>query len=356
MRKLAVQILVVGLLAGCGGGDQAGELEFRVPVAVEEVTLGAVEDRIVTTGTLRAAEGVTLTVETGGVLSIARGAAGRRLGEGDQVRAGQRIAEITGEDVRVAARTDASRARHETALQDYEATKSLYDQGLISESELHRAESALAEARLELDRSLLSEARSRLVTPIDGLILRLARDGQGLPMADGQLVAPGFVVAQIAPIERLVADVDVVGTDVARVQPGMLARVRQHAWEDQRFQGEVIRLAPALDPTTRAMKAEVEVENLDGLLRPGMYVEVTLVAQERTQVPVVPRRAVTERGGKRVVFVLKGQRVERREVTLGLGDDDTVEIREGVKEGERVVVRGLETLTDQTRVRVTSTQ
>ncbi len=63
----------------------------------------------------------------------------------------------------------------------------------------------------------------------------------------------------------------------------------------------------------------------------------------------MPRRAVTERGGKRVVFVLQGQRVERREVTLGLGDDDTVEIREGVEAGERVVVRGLETLTDQTR-------
>ena len=68
---------------------------------------------------------------------------------------------------------------------------------------------------------------------------------------------------------------------------------------------------------------------------------------------MVRREAVATRGGKWVVFVLEGQRVARREVTLGLGDDEIVEIEDGVKAGERVVVKGLETLTDQTRVRVT---
>ncbi len=67
---------------------------------------------------------------------------------------------------------------------------------------------------------------------------------------------------------------------------------------------------------------------------------------------MVPREAVTERGGSRVVFVLNGQRVSRREVVLGLGDDDVVEIRQGLEPQESVVVRGLETLTDGTRVRV----
>ena len=57
--------------------------------------------------------------------------------------------------------------------------------------------------------------------------------------------------------------------------------------------------------------------------------------------------------GKWVVFLLKGQRVAMKEVVLGLGDDNIVEIREGLSEGERVVTRGLETLADQTRVRVT---
>jgi hypothetical protein len=62
---------------------------------------------------------------------------------------------------------------------------------------------------------------------------------------------------------------------------------------------------------------------------------------------------VTERGGVKVVFVLNGTRVARREVVLGLGDDELVEVRKGVEVGDRVVVRGMETLIDGTRVRVT---
>ena len=134
--------------------------------------------------------------------------------------------------------------------------------------------------------------------------------------------------------------------------PGLIARVRHHAWDESSFDGRVLRLAPSLDPTTRALRADVEIDNAGGRLRPGMFVEVTMIAERREEVPVVPRTAVTERGGAKAVFVLKGQKVSQREVVLGLGDDDIVEIREGLDPGERIVVKGLETLTDGARVRV----
>ncbi|GIT38961.1 MAG: hypothetical protein Ct9H300mP8_01570 [Gammaproteobacteria bacterium] len=63
--------------------------------------------------------------------------------------------------------------------------------------------------------------------------------------------------------------------------------------------------------------------------------------------------AVTERAGRDVVFVIDGQRARRQEVSLGLGNDDWIEVVDGVSPGERVVIRGLETLTDEARVRVT---
>jgi membrane fusion protein (multidrug efflux system) len=352
--KIAARMIaLILLIAGCGPGASDDEVEFRVPVAVQEVALGTVEDTIVTTGTLRAAELVTLTVESVGVLEIGRSSSGRQLAEGDQVKSGDVIARITGEDVRLAARTAATRQRFEAAERDLEATVQLHRQGLITETQLETAETAYEEARLEFDRSRHTEKRNNLVTPIDGVILRLARDAQGQPIASGQLVAPGQAIAQVAPTLVLVADVDVVGPDVARIHVGQTARVRHLAWPDHSFGGSVIRLAPTIDPVTRALRSEVEVANTDGLLRPGMFVEVAVVGELRENVPVVPREAITDRGGKRVVFVLTGQRVARRDVALGLGDDERVEIRDGVSEGERVVVRGLETLTDQTRVRVT---
>ena len=211
--------------------------------------------------------------------------------------------------------------------------------------------------KMDYEQSLNAEKRSQLTTPIDGVILRLARDreNQNQPFASGQFVKPGFEVARIAPTDLLVADVDLVGQDIARVSIGLSVRVRHYAWEGHDFPGKVIRLAPMIDPVTRTLRAEVEVKNPDGQLRPGMFVEVEILKEQRKDVPVVPREAVTDRGGKWVVFVLKGQRVAMKEVTLGLGDDDIVEIREGISVGERVVTRGLETLTDQTRVRVTGT-
>ena len=117
----------------------------------------------------------------------------------------------------------------------------------------------------------------------------------------------------------------------------------------------MLRLSPTLDPNRRTFRAEVAVDNETGLLRPGMFVEVAVLVEQRRDVNVVPRQAVASRGGRNVVFLLDGQRVSRREVRLGLGDDAKVEIASGLAAGDRVVVRGLETLTDGARVRVVGT-
>ncbi len=352
--RIAMLAVVMGLslLAGCTPTVDQQEIEFEVPVFAREVETGSVEDRIVCTGSLRSPETAALRAETAGELTIARDSRGNRLVEGSRVQAGQKIAEITGEDVRLAARTEATRERYETSKRDYDSTKKLFDDGLVSEAELASAEANLAEAKVELERSRLTEKRSNLITPISGVILSLARDEQGRPLPEGQLITQGSVVAEIAQTSRLIADVDVVGPDVSRIRSGLSARVRHHAWDDRRFDGRVLRLAPSLDPTTRTLRAEIDVKNGERLLRPGMFVEVTMVTEQREDVTVVPREAVADRGGKKVVFVVKGQRVEQRDVGLGLGDDDIVEIRSGLEPGERIVVRGLETLTDESRVTV----
>ena len=293
-----------------------------------------------------------MAADTAGALMIARDAAGRRLTEGARVKAGQTIAEITGEEVRIAARTEATTQRYEAALRDWESKKRLYEDGLLSEQEFRQVTTTLADARLELQQSQLTENRSKLVTPISGVILHLGRDEQGQPLADGQLVVQGYEVAQVAPTGSLIAEVDLVGPDVARVREGLRCRIRHHAWEEESFEGQVLRLAPTLDPVTRTLRAEVSVSNRESRLRPGMFVEVTMIAERREDVPVIPREALAERGGRKVVFVLRGQKVNRREVVAGLGDDEIIEIRSGVEAGERIVVRGLETLTDGTRVQV----
>lgn len=351
-RRITLAALVPLVLCGCDTREEQAPIEFRVPVSVREVKTGAVEDRIGAAGTLRAVKTITLRAGTSGILRIADAPSGRKFTEGDEVQAGQVIAEIIGEEVRLAARADASRQRYEIAKGDVESKQKLLAAGLIAELELRRARTELAEAKLEWERSQYTEERSRLVTPMSGVILRLGRDEKSQLLAEGQLVPQNYEVAQLALTDRLVAEVHLVGPDVPRVRVGQRARIRYQAWEGEDFTGRVTRLAPALDPGTRTLRAEIEIDNLRNRLRPGMFVEATIVADRRENVPVVPRDAVTERGGQKVVFVLDGQRVNRREVVLGFGDEDVVEVREGLAVGDRIVVKGLETLTDGTRVRV----
>ncbi|NLD35856.1 MAG: efflux RND transporter periplasmic adaptor subunit [Desulfatiglans sp.] len=355
---LIICIAFSGFLSGCSRDEgRDDKIEFLVPVTVSTVGKMDVEEKITATGTLRTTKVARLEVETGGILEFLTNKEGRRYREGDSVKAGDVIARITGDDVRLAARKEATLQRFETAKDEYESTKKLYDDGFKSRAELLKMQSGLEDARIDYEKSLNAEKRSQLTTPIDGIILRLARDrdNQSQPIAVGQYVNPGFEVARIAPTDILVADVDLVAQDVARVTEGLPARVKNYAWKNEEFNGRVVRLDPVIDPVTRALKAEIEVENHDAKLRPGMFVEVTIIREQKKDVPAVPREAVVNRGGKWVVFVLSGQRVVRKDVLLGLGDDNIVEIREGLSGGERVVTRGLETLEDQTRVRVTGT-
>ncbi len=350
---LPAALLALGAVSACTPPTEEREVEFRVPVSVEEVAVATLEDRIVTTGTLRASEVVTLSALDAGVLEINSAAPGRRYAEGDFVAAGEEIARIVGEDVRIATRMAAARRSYEAADTDLRANRDLFERGLINQTTLDNAEKTYEEAKLDYERSRRTEDRNRLVTPIGGVVLKLARNDEGHPLANGQLVNPGQLIAQVAPLHPLIADVDLVGRDVAAVSVGLEARARYHAWPGQDFSGRVLRMAPVVDQRTRALRAEVEIDNHDRQLRPGMFVEVLLIGERREDVPVVPRRAVTDRGGRRVVFVLRGQHVTQQPVELGLGDDEIVEVRAGVMPGDRVVVRGLETLTDQMLVRVT---
>ena len=347
--------ILVLALCGCEPAASAPPAEFRIPVEVSAVETGNIEDLIVTTGTLRTREMVTLDVEIPGYLQIGLDAAGKRLTEGTTVTAGQVVAEVTGEDARLHARIESTRRGLEAAESELDRRRNLFASRLIAEEELRQAEVQYENALYEFERSKLNAAKSKITTPIGGVVLRLARNSDGLPIADGQLVAPGFTVAQIAPLAELIADIDLVGPELGRVREGLAARIRHYAYQGVDIDGEVIRLAPSLDANTHTFRAEVAVSNPQRLLRPGMFVEVTLIAEQRLDVPVVPRESVARRGGKNVVFILTGQRVGRRDISLGLGDDDQVEVLAGVAPGDRIVVRGVETLTDGTRVRIVDT-
>jgi len=342
-------------LSGCGEDTDTTTIQFQVPVKVAQVNTDSVTETIVATGTVRVSEAASLTVKTAGILEIARNNAEQRYAEGDHVEQGDVLVRIIGEDVRLATRMDAAKQYHETAKKNLEATEQMYQQGLTSVLNYGETKNAYESALLEYQNAQLIAQRTNITTPVSGVILNLARDAQGKPMANGQFVEQGMVLAQVAAMDKLIADIDLIGKDIALAQPGMHAQVRYHAWEDKSFDAKLLRLSPTVNAETRTLRAEVLINNKDNQLRPGMFVEVEIQVDKRENVPVIPHSALAERAGKQVVFVLDGQRVIQREVVLGISNNEFVEVHRGVVAGEQIVVLGLETLKDQMPVLASNT-
>jgi membrane fusion protein (multidrug efflux system) len=344
-------LLMTLIIAACEDVSAPPAVEFRIPVEVAEVASDNVEDLIVTTGTLRTRASVSLNIETLGLLEVGLDADGKRLTEGSAVRANQLIARTIGEDTRLASRLAATRQSLEAARSELERREQLLKQNMAADEEVARLRANYQNALHEYQTSLRTTEKAKIITPIDGVILQLARNAAGQAIADGQKVNQGLEIARIAPLDTLIADVDLVGPELARIKPGQPVRVRHYAYEDQNISGTVLRLSPTMDSTTRTFRVEVEVDNNEGLLKPGMFIQAAIIVEEHQNVPVVPRDAVTQRAGRSVVFVIDGQRAKRQTVSLGLGSDELVEVTSGLQAGDRIVVRGLETLTDGTSVR-----
>jgi Cu(I)/Ag(I) efflux system membrane fusion protein len=155
----------------------------------------------------------------------------------------------------------------------------------------------------------------------------------------GMRFMPGDVLYQITDLSSVWAIADVFEQDIGAVKTGAKAKVRINAYPDKVFDGTIAYVYPTLKAETRTMQVRVELANPGLLLKPGMFAQVELSVPARNNAVTVPVSAVIDSGTRRIVLVqLKEGRYEPREVKLGARNDDTVEVLEGVKEGELVVV------------------
>ena len=258
------------------------------------------------------------------------------------VRSRTELLQAEAEEQRAAARLDA-------------ATRRLTVMGTLAENELNRARQRLEAARAKLraigsdDTELAQLAREGAATVTSRFTVRSPQAGV---VADRQVTVSQSVDATtklftIADLTDVWVSAALYERDVAAVRLGQPAVVRVQALPDAVFRGKVVQVGPGVDEKTRTMPVRVAVRNQSSgttdrfPLRPGMFATIELETGRKANVPVVPVAAVQTLGGQAVVFVetqlSEGAAFQRRFVTLGARDADTVEVVEGLKQGERVV-------------------
>lgn len=174
--------------------------------------------------------------------------------------------------------------------------------------------------------------RLTFTSPVNGVVL----DKKAV---EGMRFAPGMSIFRIADLSTVWVIADVYEQDVARVKVGQQADVIVDAFPHRTFSAKVTYLYPTLNAQTRTTPIRLELANRDGSLRPGMFAHVDLATGGATARLAVPNSAVIDTGSRQVVLVaLDHGKFKPQPVKLGLRGQDKVEVLEGLKEGDKVVV------------------
>jgi membrane fusion protein (multidrug efflux system) len=305
-----------------------------VNVAVEVLHPKDVEETFTLPGTLEAWEDITLSLEQSGPIIWIGPNEGDRLKEGDEIL---RIDKET-----LVAQHARNSSDHDIRKRQLERADSLLKEQLISERERDEVYQAYQSADTSLTETRVALEKSTLITPTDGILNSLLVDR-------GEFGNVGTPAAVIVKIDKLRVLVDVPEKDVSFVKPGqrvvvLPADIKRNGGIGR--QGRVIHVSYLANEMTRTYRSKVQIDNRDGFLRPGMIVRVKFVRRAIEGAIVVPLYAVMDQAGEKFVFVEEDGSAVRRQVRLGPILNGTVVVFGGVREGERLVVKGQQLLVD----------
>ena len=214
----------------------------------------------------------------------------------------------------------------------------------MAEAQTATAKAALAaaEQQLAVSKALASKTKTlieytRIVAPFSGVITHRYADTGAMIQAGTSSQTQSMPVVKLSEIDRLRLSIAVPESAVAEIRVGAAVDVRVDALK-RTFAGVVSRFAGKVDADTRTMETEVDVANPDFRLVPGMYAYVSMALAGATGVLVVPVQAIDRAEDKTSVLVVDHDRIERRDVAVGIETPDRVEIARGLNDGDLVVV------------------
>ena len=307
--------------------------------------------------------------------------------EGKAVKRGQILARLDDSQLRAMqsveqaqlASAQKAAAENEARLKEAELTlgrrQQLVKEKVISKAELDSAEAEVdsLKARIAMANQQVEVAQRQLdarQTDLNDMVVRAPFDGVAISKdaQPGEMISPvsaggGFTrtgICTIVDMSSLEIEVDVSESYINRVKPGQPVEAVLDAYPEWRIPSKVITSVPSADRQKATVRVRIAFDQLDPRILPDMGVKVSFLSeapplasaaeQARARV-LVPKGAVRTVDGTSIVFVVRGDRVERRAVKLGGNDGDLMEVASGLTAGDKVVTEGVATLTDGARVK-----
>ncbi|HSH42797.1 MAG TPA: efflux RND transporter periplasmic adaptor subunit [Arenicellales bacterium] len=357
--KLRFFLTIVGLTIVLGGifgykwfvAYKTAEFFANQEAPTETVTAATAEPAtwqpvIEAVGSLEAVQGVDITAEiTGKIIDIA-------VHDGAEVAEGQIVASLDADSLKAelrGARAEASLARIQRDRQ-----RQLREKNAVSQSDFDQASSRLEQALAQVANIEAELAKKTIKAPFAGRL--------GIIEVDvGQYINPGDPIVTLQTLDPISVDFTVPQQELARIDVGLPIVVRADAFGAQPFRGRITAISPKVNTQTRNVAVRGRIGNADGLLRPGMFVDVAVELPKQENVITLPQAAITYNPYGDSVFLINESTssdgsteltVERKFVTTGATRGDQVQIIDGVAEGQRVVTSGQIKLRNGSRVTI----
>jgi membrane fusion protein, multidrug efflux system len=323
--RLLAALLATSLQA-CGN-DTGAQPDGPPPIAVQIATAVAapLPRTLDAVGTLESSEQTVVAAEQAAqVLDI-------DIPEGRLVQKGHVLVQLDAGDA--AAALKVARARLESAKTRRARIESLRASNVSSDQALEDAVTAFREAEGQVDQAAIKVSKLTIRAPFAGIVgLRRIQPGQYIQVGE-----PVVELTRVDPLQLVFSVPQRHASELENGQHVLALSGRC----GERFEGDVTAVEPMVDAATRTVKLKAEIPNPEGRLRPGMAASVRLVLQEIPEAIRIPHEAIIRQGARYFVYVVDAEEHARqRTVELGTFFVDSVQVRDGVKPGERVVVAG----------------
>lgn len=357
-RKTAlVAVAAVVSLAACKGGSAAD-----ADAAPETATVGTENITVVVSGVLQNGPTVSGNLEPEREAMIRAQVGGSVLqtyaDQGQAVRSGQTLARIEAgglQDVYLSARAGVTAASNSADVANRELARSekLLAAGAIAERDIEQARrasisanAALADARARLATAQKQVGNTNVTSPMSGIVSER-------PTSAGDVVQPGAAMFTVVDPSSMRLEGSVPAEALKQVKIGAPVTFTVNGYPGRTFTGRVTRVNPTADPATRQVRVFISIPNAEGRLVGGLFANGRLAAESKTGL-VAPADAVDSRSNIPAVFRIKGGKVERVPVQLGLKDEgsEKIEIVSGVQAGDTLLLGAAQGITPGTIVKV----
>lgn len=230
--------------------------------------------------------------------------------------------------------------QYNSAKANYEITitKTNPENIAASQAQVNQAAAALDLIKSQLDNTVIK-------SPINGVIASRSIDV-------GELVGSTSIAMSVIDLSSVIVDINVTEDMINKIKLGDKVEVIIKASGEGQLTGEITNISPATDPKTQSYPVRIKIDNSSGTLKGGMFAEIIIVLDKTSDTLAIPISAVIDEGGKKHVYILKGDIAEKREVSTGLFDDELIVITKGLSEKEAVIVKGQELIQDGSKVTV----